>query len=346
MPKVVDWWKICDDFHEGLILGNGASIATHQGFAYQSLLEEARKRQFISESAEAVFDHLCTQDFERVLRMLWHASRINKALGVKDRRTTETYESIRSALVKTVTRIHPIHTAINATLPQIAKFLKRFKTVVSLNYDLLIYWAILWANERCQNRFKDCFIHGEFDSSWEDYRSPYGSAARSTLVFYPHGNLALATNLDGDERKLNASIASSLLDTIQSEWQSGKYSPLFVSEGTSKQKIAAIRRSPYLKTVYKSVLPKLGKRVATVGWSLSQSDKHILQAIGRGELTEIAVSVLTSKPRLEEKCAAIKRKIENASTRRTVKVIFFDAKSEGCWINAPYRATKVGRALE
>jgi len=336
MPKVkvVDWVDISEDFREGLILGNGASIALHQGFAYRSLLEEARKSQFISENVENVFDHLSTTDFERVLRMLWHTSRINKALRIKDKKTTEAYESIRAALVQTVTTIHPVHTKIRANLPHIAKFMKRFKTVVSLNYDLLVYWTMLWANERHRNRFKDCFDHGEFDSDWQDYREPYGTATRSTLVFYPHGNLALATDLDGNESKLSASIASNLLSTIESKWNSGEHAPLFVSEGTSKQKVAAIRRSHYLKTVYDSVLPELGKRVAILGWSLSPGDKHILKAIACGKLEEVAVSVRTSEPRLEEKCTEIQKKIQEAATRRTVKVIFFDANSEGCWMNA------------
>ena len=339
MPNVVDWLDISEDFREGLILGNGASIALHQGFAYRSLLEEARKRQFISESVENVFNHLGTTDFERVLRMLWHTSQINKALRIKDKKTAEAYESIRTALVQTVTTIHPVHTKISAALPQIAKFMKRFNTVVSLNYDLLVYWTMLWTNERHQNRFKDCFIHGKFDSDWEDYCQPYGTATRSTLVFYPHGNLALATDLDGNESKLSARVASNLLSTIESEWKSGEHAPLFVSEGTSKQKVAAIHRSHYLKTVYDSVLPKLGRRVAVLGWSFSQSDKHILKAIACSKLAEVAVSIRTSKPRLEEKCTEIQKKIQDASTRRTVKVIFFDANSEGCWLNAYNRST-------
>jgi hypothetical protein len=45
-------------------------------------------------------------------------------------------------------------------------------------------------------------------------REPYVTATRSRLVFYPHGNLALATDLDGNESKLSASIASNLLSTL------------------------------------------------------------------------------------------------------------------------------------
>lgn len=334
MPKIASWSEIADDFREGLILGNGASIALHQGFAYQSLLKQAGKRQFITPNVQNIFNHLRTKDFERVLRMLWHTSRINKALRIKDTKTRKAHESLRTALVKTVTAIHPAHSMVCDQLPQIAKFMKRFKIVLSLNYDLLVYWTMQWENERHQNRFKDCFNYGKFNSDWEKYRKPFGSAGGSTLMFYPHGNLALATDQDGRETKLTGSACSNLLKTVTSEWRSGEYIPLFVSEGTSRQKVSTISRSHYLKTVHDLVLPKLGKRVAIFGWSFSESDKHILKAICGDELKKVAVSVLTSKPNFEDKCDEIRRKIKDASNGRSVEVVFFDANSQRCWLNA------------
>ena len=335
MLKIEDWSEIGDDFREGLILGNGASIALHQGFAYQSLLEQARKRQFIKQDVRNIFNHLRTKDFERVLRMLWHTSKINRALKIKDAKTEKAYKSLRTALVETVKTIHPAHKMVRDGLPQIAKFMKRFNIVVSLNYDLLVYWTMLWENERHPNRFKDCFIHGEFDSDWQGYLKPYGRRSRSTLVFYPHGNLALAMDLNGRETKLTASAPSNLLETVTSKWGSGKYTPLFVSEGLSEQKVAAINGSHYLKTVHDSVLPRLGKRVAIFGWSFSESDKHILRAICGYELEAVAVSVHPSTPNREDKCAEIKRRIKDASNGCSIKVVFFDANSQRCWLKMP-----------
>lgn len=332
MPKIEDWSKIADDFTEGLVLGNGASIALYQRFAYQSLLEEARSRQFIEQDVQSIFDHFHTKDFEHVLRMLWHTSRINRALKIEDAKTQKAYKSLRTALVRTVHDVHPDHADISNHLRQIAKFMERFKTVVSLNYDLLVYWTMLYGNNLHKNQFKDCFIHREFDSNWERYRKPYGNATHSTLVFYPHGNLALATDLNGRETKLTAS-SSDLLKTVTSEWESKKYTPLFVSEGTSRQKVATINRSHYLKTVHDSVLPTLGKRVAIFGWSLGTNDEHILGAICRGNLKDVAVSVLTSKPKYKAKCSEIKRKIANASKGKKVNVVFYDANSQECWRN-------------
>lgn len=83
----------------------------------------------ISQQVEGIFDHLRTKDFERVLRMLWHASRINKALRINETKTMRVYESLRTALVKTVTRIHSVHSDVSDQLLQIAKFMKRFEKV-------------------------------------------------------------------------------------------------------------------------------------------------------------------------------------------------------------------------
>jgi hypothetical protein len=333
MPAILKWSEIKDDFHEGLVLGNGASIALDKRFAYQSLLKHAKRNKLIKNNEQAIFDHLHTKDFERVLRMLWHTNRINKALKVKDTKTRQAYGRVRSALVDTVTAIHPDYSKVCERLVAAVNFLKRFETVASLNYDLLVYWAIILGNKRHRNRLKDCFVHGHFHSDWETLREPYGSARRSTLIFYPHGNLALATDIEGRETKQAATTFSTLLRTIISEWKSESQTPLFVSEGTSRQKLAAISRSHYLKTVYDSVLPKLGKRVAVFGWSMDKSDKHILEAICRGDLNDVAVSVFTSVANLRDKCAHIERKIRDASSKHNVRVVFFDAESRGCWVN-------------
>ncbi len=333
--NIEDWSDIADDFKEGLVLGNGASIAFHQGFKYKSLLKAARRSQLIKKDVQTIFDHLQTENFERVLRMLWHTTMINRALKISENETRKAYKSVRTALVQAVTNIHPDHTAVKKRLPLAAKFMKRFKTVVSLNYDLLVYWTMMQGNNDDQkHRFKDCFKKGgEFNPNWRDYRKGHNSYSRSTLVFYPHGNLALAWDSNRRERKLTAS-SSDLLTTVISKWESkDKYTPLFVSEGTSKQKVATISRSDYLWTVHDSILPALGKRVAIFGWSLRDDDNHVLRAICRGALTDIAVSVCKT-PKHQEKCAKIKKKIEGASKGKSVKVVFYDAHSPGCWVNA------------
>src|SRR6266852_59406 len=102
VDKVYPWKAIEADFDYGLILGNGASIAFDPRFAYYSLKDKATDQGVITADVQRVFDHLHTADFELVLRMLWHASKINLALEIPDVRTTQAYEAVRDALIEVV----------------------------------------------------------------------------------------------------------------------------------------------------------------------------------------------------------------------------------------------------
>ncbi len=68
------------------------------------------------------------------------------------------YQQVREALVKTVRKIHPEYDKVADRLPIIAKFMKKFRTVFSFNYDLLTYWAMLVGKDEGDHEFKDCYI--------------------------------------------------------------------------------------------------------------------------------------------------------------------------------------------
>jgi hypothetical protein len=76
-------------------------------------------------------------------------------------------------------------------VPAEGTFASAFPTVVSLNYDLTLYWAMLLFNAANGSWFKDAFHDGEFQTDWEYLLRPYGHAAGATLVFYPHGSLSV-----------------------------------------------------------------------------------------------------------------------------------------------------------
>ena len=335
MCEIVSWNEISDRFREGLILGNGASIAVSDTFAYTTIFGEAVTLGHITPQLEQIFEHLDTADFELVLNMLMHAARINEALEIADNaETTQAYEQLRNALVQTIGAIHPGYQFARDYLLNIAEFSRHFETIASLNYDLILYWAMLLGNDEWGAHWlKDCFIGREFDSDWERFRNPHGNADSSTLVFYPHGNLVLATDLVGAEYKMGAGDFAGLLDTVTRSWEDGRYTPLFVSEGASEQKLAAIRRSSYLSTVYDDVLPELGSRIAIYGWSIGDNDRHILHAIAKADPVEIAVSVDPDKDRdaLDDQCADIERKLKRHLGNRDLAVTFYDRGSGGCW---------------
>jgi hypothetical protein len=199
---VINEWKdIKDRDYDALILGNGASIAVSSCFSYSSLFKLMQEKKAFSESIEKVFNYLETSDFELVLNRIWHSYHINQALEITDQKTIAAYTEIRQILINAVRENHVQFSVAQFCLEPIHRFLQGFKTIISLNYDLILYWAMLYGNSQLGNWFKDCFVHGEFRDDWEDLREPY-QASGSTLVFYPHGNLVLARTIYGEEQKL------------------------------------------------------------------------------------------------------------------------------------------------
>jgi len=332
--QVYQWADIAEDFTDGLVLGNGASISFDGEFGYASLRERAEADNLIEADVQLVFDHLATVDFELVLRMLWHANKINEALGIEEPRTAAAYFSVRDALIQVVRSIHVGYEQVAERLPLAAHFMRHFSTVASLNYDVLVYWAILVGNmEGNQHRFKDCFVdQSRFRQPWSELREPIPPATATTIVGYPHGNLAIAADFAGDERKLVAGGAK-LLETIFHSWNSGNYGPVFVSEGTSAQKLASIRRSPYLTTMYGELLSYMRESVAIFGWSIGESDLHLLDAICHGGALRFAFAVDPDSPGLEHETARVKALIVERQAK--AKVWFFDRASPGCWLVAP-----------
>ncbi len=332
--KVYKWDEISNDFNHSILLGNGASRAVDDSFSYANIFNKAQG-EHISEEIKKIFEHFETDDFEYVLMLLWHSYHVNQSLGIKESKTDEAYKSLRDALIKTVRDIHPEHDSMLTHFITIYNFLKKFKTVLNLNYDLLVYWSMLYGKEKYhEQHFKDCFIHRIFKYDFENLRQPYGKAKDSTLVFYPHGSLILATNLHGQEEKIDKSGTKGLqlLELILENWKSGNCSPLFVSEGTSTQKERAVRRSSYLTTVYDRVIKEdIGETLVIYGWSASEQDKHIINALlSNKTLKKIAISINTQRGDVYEKC---NRFHKNFKPNKEREICFFDAASKGCWIH-------------
>lgn len=335
---MLSWQDIQEVKFDSLIIGNGASIAVSSRFSYRELFQTVMALQIVDPDLKNVFDYLQTSDFELVLNRLWHSHHINIALGIEEEKTEKAYEQIRNALIAAVRENHADFVDVEAKLERMADFLKPFQKVISLNYDLVIYWAIMSGNAMAHgNWFKDCFYNGNFLDDWERLRQPHGTLAGSTLVFYPHGNLLLATDIAGSESKLSVSqgAVDSLLENILTKWDQGNNLPLFVSEGQSEQKLKAIKRSSYLSKVYDQVLVDLGPTVMTLGWALSEQDQHIIRRIAKADtLRKIYVGIYgadRSESDIQDEYLRVKTCINRENDN--VEVECFDSGSAGCWIN-------------
>src|SRR5262245_21713453 len=84
--------------------------------------EAAIAEKLISEPIQSIFKYLATEDFELVVR-----------------------------------KSHVPYDRAQSHLDAAGDFLSRFQTVISLNYDIFVYWAMIKWNAEHGHWFKDCF---------------------------------------------------------------------------------------------------------------------------------------------------------------------------------------------
>lgn len=332
--EIKNWNDISADYINGsLIIGNGASIALHSQFGFSSLKEEAERLSLLNADISKLFTEFDTCDFELILRLVWHAKLVNKHLGIIDQKIDLAHENIKNALIGIVKEVHCEHAEIAAQLPQLYQFTKQFKTIVSLNYDLILYWILMYGNrEKDGHKFKDCFQGGGiFSSSWQDMREPIYDQKEVTLSFYQHGNLWIFRDINNSEIKLQSDGINNLINVITEQWIDNKI-PLFVAEGTGTKKIESIKSSPYLSTVFYEVLSELindNSNLVIYGWSLGEQETHLVQQIFKNkESGKVAISTYDKD---QDECHRVYRLIKGIAPN--IEFEFFDSQSSGCWNN-------------
>lgn len=327
--KIKDWNNIQDEYDGAILLGNGASIAVDSRFTYGSLKQYAADNGFFTNDVQNIFDFFETDDFELILRIVWQATNVNESLGIQDNKTEQAYAHIRDGLISVVRDIHSGYGDISNQFPTIYEFLKRFKTVIPLNYDLIVYWVMMYGRDiDDKHAFKDCYVSSVFDDDWQRFRKPIGRERLCSLVFYPHGSLVLARDKIENERKITSN-GLNLLEGILSKWENGSYVPLFVSEGTTEQKIKSIQSSYYLNTVYREVLSSLPSNLVLYGWGLGEHDMHIIKRIAKSNIEKVAVSVLGDD---QAYCNRVNQILKD-ELGKECEIVFFDSQSDNCWNN-------------
>lgn len=331
-----NWEYLKNNYCHTLLLGNGASIAVSDSLHYRSLYAAATQLGYIDSQTIKIFEHFGTNDFEFVLLALANAHSVNKYLGIKDAETISSYDRVKAALIRTVKVVHPPYESAQPVLvyDTIARFIKHFESVFSLNYDLILYWSMMAGNTRFgPNRIKDCFL-GERGFLYDNdfLRSKYGSNDGSTLVFYPHGNLLLGTNQFGEGTKM-ISEAKILLDTIEERWTIDGIVPLFVSESESWKKMRSIRRNAYLSHVYSNELSRKTESILIYGWSLSDQDDHILRAIKDSSPKRVAVSIYFESEDIDEEMFKIRNKLKKLVGIEQNSIDFFLSDENDIWCN-------------
>ncbi len=315
-----------------VLLGNGFSIACRPDiFAYNALFDRAEFPEGDA-VARAAFEILATRDFEEVMRALRDGAKLIAALSPENRPLAAQFRNaataLREILVRTISNQHP---EAPADIPQAAyrscrSFLGNFDSIYSLNYDLLLYWAIMQKELGPGADFDDGFRTPENGPTayvtWEVEKSDQQS------VHYLHGALHIFDA--GAELKKFTWINTGmrLIEQVRQALESDMY-PLIVAEGESHQKKAKITHSNYLSRSFRS-LPKVTGALFIFGHSLAPNDEHILRLIERGKTRQLYVS-LFGDPRSASNRAVVARAEEMAAYGKGRDLIFYDAESANVW---------------
>ena len=273
------WDGIAEEFQtpgNGILLGNGASLAIWPHYAYSSLYEVAcLGERPLTWQDRQLFEQMETTNFEAILSAL-NTSRI--VCSILEQDTTEIerrYTSIREALIFALSAIHLPHDLLNVETAQVVHAeIRRHSNIFTTNYDLTHYWCMMSDGEA---GFKDYLWHLDFDPSDTVVWNPQ----QVSVVHYLHGSLHLYLGGDGVTRKrAGGPDRGSILRQIYDDEST---IPLFISEGTAKDKMNAIRRNGYLSFAYEQFMRHTAPLVI-FGHALStEFDKHIIDAINAGE---------------------------------------------------------------
>lgn len=342
-----------------LLLGNGFSIACVPTiFTYSSLYQQANFS--IMPEVKEVFKILETQDFEEVIHALEYASLVlpaytdslSKGVGNSVSKMQSHAKKIKEILIQTIAGNHPdLPSSIGEEkYRSCIKFLNHFLDnkgcIYTLNYDLLLYWTLMFGVEKklLNAMPKDGFGKDlEFNDvgvpiSVSDYVTWHGeSNAYQQNIHYLHGALHVFERDAEVEKFTWINTGKPLVGQIREALDANRY-PLFVAEGDSTKKLTRIRHSGYLYHSYKSFTRKMetGDKKSTAclftyGVSFSANDEHIIKKITVGKINHLFVSIYGSPDSEANKKIIQAAELIKQRRSQDLKVSYYDAESAKVW---------------
>jgi hypothetical protein len=305
---------------DALVLGNGMSINLWGDFKYRSLYERAKEHRFLSKKDRRLFEKLGITNFEEVLRKLSDAIVIGDAIG--EERSTERalHESIQKALAQAVQAVHVEQGEIPLEhLEAIRAELRNYRHVFTTSYDLIVYWASGKGPEGWRyDGFCD-FLWANDTNAFDESTITLPATSSRTRLYYLHGALHLVVLGDGTTCKNKASFLG-LLDKFGRPFQGDHTArPLIVTEASASDKLRSINASDYLSYCWR-MLGETNCPVVIFGHSLSDQDRHLVDAVNEHDERPIAISITGGS---KKRIASEQHRI--ASVLHTRELYFFKA---------------------
>lgn len=326
------------DEKRNILLGNGFSMAYNkERFSFTSLLQSAIDKGIIEENSKIhqIFKNNNTSDFEKVVKILENTSKILKIYTQNEslcKQLLEDSKKLKQFLVDIITNNHPekITEISDDRFESTINFIKEYKKIYSLNYDLLLYWTTEKLREKINNKtiqdrkeFIDGFCN---NNSNEDYVI-FNNNSHSNTCLYLHGALHIFDSGNEIIKKTYSRTGTPLKEQTTEELNNNRY-PVFVSEGTSEQKKTKIIHNAYLNHCYKS-LCAIGGNLIIFGTKLKSNDEHIQDAILKSKIKNIYFGVSDLNKGQQELSNFIEK--NNNLEKNKKQIFFYDYRSVKIW---------------
>jgi hypothetical protein len=317
---ILRWEELRADYHHAdLLLGNGFSVNLYDKFAYHPLFDSFLAN--CTKEDETIFRKFQTANFESIQQTLSSAKKVNDILGTRNPRIDELLNQLKDGLINVIRENHPRFQDIpQDRLRLIAEQLDFFNDIFTLNYDLYLYHIIMKSVDRHKHdeavRPYGDYFWGEIDDQFKGFTG-YQNYKVYKNVYYLHGALFLFRQANQDLKLKRDSIE--LIELVGKTIEGGLM-PLFVSEGSSDDKLNTISQSRYLLFA-RDKLKEAENPLVIFGASLSEPDRHIIAALNQHK-RKIAMSIFIDD-KSEDALKTVIRSLKHQLSSHDVQ--FFDS---------------------
>ncbi|MDD4614268.1 MAG: DUF4917 family protein, partial [Caldisericia bacterium] len=249
---------------------------------------------FHDTSLEEVFNSLFTTT--SMVQDLYKHSQSLERVDVKECESflASQYDILKRMYAITILHIHHHFHSVEANYPYYISFLKHFRYIFSISYDLSLQWSIMKDVEWFQDGF------GKLSkTSKKVFFSTENLKKRdtNTFVFYLHGNFSIIKDEVQNITKI-APKGENLVHRICEYILTDRF-PLIITEGSKNYKETAVRSEKvYLNKIYEEFLPesldsdKGYSNSLVVYGQVNESDDYVLCKVLEDPLLHsIAISV-------------------------------------------------------
>lgn len=253
-----------------ILIGNGFSTSLAPTLTYGKLMQQMLSNEIVG----TALSKMGTADIETALYVLETVSKISELSDFQEI-IDSLREEITNEFISLLRTIHPSKKSdvCDLQLQTCCVTLKKFDIKFTLNFDPILYWALLqsagpWMSDGFNHTIDPKRLgwsHGASSSTW------WVHGAMHHFVDYLN-QISLIYKM-----KSGTGLEETLMHRVAQEMSRGK-APTAVLGGTSRQKLSHIRRNDYLASALRSLTEAQGPILA-FGWKAASQDAHISKAL-------------------------------------------------------------------